>query len=285
MKNEHFPYDRVMRELLQLIPLRFCQRLLGQPIVKVLDPTFPRVSERQADFLGLALDGRIDHVEIQTTYDPHLPIRMVDYYIAIYFRYKQYPRQYILWIGEAPCPYSSPLTVGRLVLPCEVWDIRQLDCEHLLESDDIHDVLLAGLCRRDERFWKKLAHMLRMLPPGQRRDVEAKLSILAKLREDFIIELKAFKKREGDMHIVLDLENDPAFQIGKKKGFEEGIQEGILQDAREMVLEVLRERFGTVPEDVVSYVQDLQNHNDLKKLHRLAIQVTTLDEFILSLQK
>ncbi len=218
---------------------------------------------------------------------------MVDYYIAIYFRYKQYPRQHILWIGEAPCPYSSPLTVGRLVLPCDVWDIRQLDCEHLLESDDIHDVLLAGLCRRDERFWKKLAHMLRMLPPGQRRDVEAKLSILAKLREDFIIELKAFQKREGDMPIVLDLENDPAFQIGKKKGFEEGIRkgiqegihQGILQDAREMVLEVLRERFGTVSEDVVSYILGLQNHDELKKLLRIAVRVKTLDEFILSLQK
>jgi hypothetical protein len=43
-----------------------------------------------------------------------------------------------------------------------------------------------------------------------------------------------------------------------QKGFEQGLQQGQLQEAREMLLEAVAPRFGEVPEDVTAAVQRLE---------------------------
>jgi hypothetical protein len=43
-----------------------------------------------------------------------------------------------------------------------------------------------------------------------------------------------------------------------QKGFEQGLQQGQLQEAREMLREAVATRFGEVPEDVTSAVQCLE---------------------------
>ena len=66
---------------------------------------------------------------------------------------------------------------------------------------------------------------------------------------------------------------------GRAEGRNEGLTEGQLQRAREDVIEALEIRFGEVPYSVREKVNHVNNGATLKRLHRLAITVTSLDKF------
>jgi hypothetical protein len=53
----------------------------------------------------------------------------------------------------------------------------------------------------------------------------------------------------------------------------------MLEEAREMVLEALGERFGVIPADLEKRILAMDSRRQLKELHRQALRVQTLDEF------
>ena len=52
------------------------------------------------------------------------------------------------------------------------------------------------------------------------------------------------------------------------------------QTAREDILEILEVRFGIVPETVTDILEKNANADDLKKLHREAITISSIDAFL-----
>lgn len=62
-------------------------------------------------------------------------------------------------------------------------------------------------------------------------------------------------------------------------GMRKGLQQGLLEEGREMVLEALDERFGEVPDDVSNAVTKIEDRGRLKSLHRYAIRCESLSEF------
>ena len=71
----------------------------------------------------------------------------------------------------------------------------------------------------------------------------------------------------------------PYITTAERIGIRKGIQQGMLEEAREMVLEALEERFGIVPEDVEERVRGIGDRDTLKQLHRQAIRCDSLEEF------
>jgi len=63
----------------------------------------------------------------------------------------------------------------------------------------------------------------------------------------------------------------PAYEIikeeGRKEGINEGLQQGMLEGTREMVLEALAIRFGTVPVDLAEQLKRIQVREVLRQLH------------------
>lgn len=280
MPYESFPFDRTLRELLQNIPKRFTELLTGKRITEVLDPTFPSVSERVADFIGRLEGGRLIHVELQLQHDPTLPQRMIEYLLRIKERYREIPLQLILWLGEGLPPYKERITIGPLTYSCKVKDIKDISCDSLLKSNDPNDNLLAVLCKRKEGFWERLSERLVRLPQTKRKAYIQKLAYLVKLRKDITLEYEALRKELSPMPIVIDLEKDPAYKKGIKKGIEKGIEKGLILDAQELVIEALEERFGFVLERIKDRIKAIEDRAILKGLHRLAIRVKDLDEFL-----
>lgn len=64
-----------------------------------------------------------------------------------------------------------------------------------------------------------------------------------------------------------------------------GKEEGMLIDAREMVLEALDIRFNNVPEDICEKIKALNNRMLLKKLHKSAIQSEDIEGFKKTIQE
>ncbi|OAD22844.1 hypothetical protein THIOM_001337 [Candidatus Thiomargarita nelsonii] len=60
---------------------------------------------------------------------------------------------------------------------------------------------------------------------------------------------------------------------------------GEINDAREMVVEVLDERFGVVPFDLIEQVRAVNHRDVLKRLHRQAIQCQDMESFKENLSK
>ena len=77
-----------------------------------------------------------------------------------------------------------------------------------------------------------------------------------------------------------------AERIGIEKGRGEGRDEGMIFNAREMVLEALDARFSTdTPADIKQQIQALNNKIMLKRLHRTAIQSKDIDDFRKALEE
>ncbi|WP_448383465.1 hypothetical protein [Desulfosoma sp.] len=70
-----------------------------------------------------------------------------------------------------------------------------------------------------------------------------------------------------------------AYEMIKKEGYDEGMQQGMLADAREMLLEALAERFGPVPHDIEEVITAMELRRQLKELLRSALRVNNIHEF------
>jgi hypothetical protein len=66
---------------------------------------------------------------------------------------------------------------------------------------------------------------------------------------------------------------------------QEGLQQGILQTAREAVLDVLEIRFEVVPSELIEVVNRIEDTPLLKRLHREAIAIPSIEEFQQLLQQ
>ena len=56
-------------------------------------------------------------------------------------------------------------------------------------------------------------------------------------------------------------------------------EKGLLKGRREDVLDNLASRFDPIPEDITEAIQQITDQALLKRLHRVALQVATLEEF------
>jgi hypothetical protein len=93
---------------------------------------------------------------------------------------------------------------------------------------------------------------------------------LPKAEEDqFLREIQRFEE-EKQMPYVTSFE---------RLGHERGVAEGILQKAKEVILEVLEVRFGEVPTEISQKINSIEDPEVLKTLHREAIAIESVEQF------
>ena len=177
-------YDKTLREIFNNIPITLIKLLTGKNISKLLNPSFPSIKEREADFLVELEDGEIFHLEIQSINDKNMPRRMLFYALLIEEVYNKFPIQAVLYVGDKNISISNKLKRKNLYFEYKVYDIKEIDCKVLIESDNIEDNILAILCnmKNSEFFLEKIMLKLLKLPEKQRADYLRKLIILARLR-------------------------------------------------------------------------------------------------------
>jgi hypothetical protein len=64
-----------------------------------------------------------------------------------------------------------------------------------------------------------------------------------------------------------------------KEGFEKGMQQGMLQTARDNVLEILEVRFEAVPQSILKRLKEINDSDIPKMLHKKALGSSSMDEF------
>ena len=147
------------------------QQLTGTAIHRWLNVELPEVRNLRVDLLGEAKDQTLIHLELQSTNDPAMPLRMAEYCLRVWRQFKRFPRQVLLYVGEPAfamdCEWRGP----------DVWfryravDIRDLNGQQLLESPEVGDNVIALLTRlRDqEEAVRHIVSRIASLGPGERK--------------------------------------------------------------------------------------------------------------------
>src|SRR5947208_3261046 len=94
-------YDINLKLLLRTSSSAAIRKLTGVEIVKWLDAELPKVQNLRLDLLGEAADQSLIHIEIQSSNDSRMPLRMAEYCLAVYRLHARFPRQILVYVGAA----------------------------------------------------------------------------------------------------------------------------------------------------------------------------------------
>jgi hypothetical protein len=234
-------YDVALKVLLQSPARTTLRELTGMAIAKWLDVELPKVQNPRLDLLGETAGDELLHFELQSSNDSAMALRMAEYCLGVVRLFGRFPRQVLLYVGEAPLRMATKLSGGRLSFEYEAVDIRSLNGDRLLESEEVGDNVIAILAhlRDDKEAVRRIVTRLAGLAPTEQATALEQLFILAGLRR--LEETVEQEVRKMPIHIDI-LENKV---LGRefKKGLQEGRQEGELAILRRQI----EKRFGSLP--------------------------------------
>ena len=242
-------YDVTLKLLLQGSARLTMIELTGGAVEKWLNVELPKVQNPRADLLGETADGSLVHVELQSGNETTMPLRMAEYCLGVLRLFGKFPRQVVLYVGEAPLGMDSELRGPDVSFRYRMIDIRTLDGDRLLESEETGDNVIAILARlRDHReAVRKIVGKIAGLAAAEREAALSQLLILAGLRR-----LEETVEREIQrMPVYIDLLENKVLGPAFKRGLEEGELKGKLEGKLEGELNILRrqieKRFGPIP--------------------------------------
>ncbi len=177
-------YDATLKEIFHGAPQRLLELLTGSRCSQVLTVEYPSVRVRRPDLVVRLENGRLFHLELQSSGDPAMPWRMLEYYFLLAQQFNEQPVQQVLYVGSQRSSLAAAIEHRTLHFHYLVLDIRDVDGRLLLESNSLEDNLLAILCRLDDprAATRQILARIGRLPGKAKGDALAKLVILFKLR-------------------------------------------------------------------------------------------------------
>jgi hypothetical protein len=227
-------YDVALKVLLQSQATRTISDLTGTAIAKWLDVELPKVQNLRLDLLSETVDDGLVHLELQSGNDSAMSLRMAEYCLGVFRLFGRFPQQVLLYVGEEPLRMATELRGGGLSFHYEAVDIRSLDGDRLLESEEVGDNVIAILAhlRDHKEAVRKIVARLAGLEPAQRANALEQLFILAGLRR--LEETVEREVRKMPIHIDI-LENQV---LGRE------FKRGEVTVLRRQI----EKRFGTLPD-------------------------------------
>jgi predicted transposase YdaD len=143
-------YDAALKITLQHVDVAI-RDLVGSAVTRWHNIEFPKIESRRADLLGETETGELAHIELQSTNDEDMPIRMLNYYIHVRKKFGRYPQQVVLYVGDEPPRMETELRGPALDYSYRLIDVRDLDGERLLKSERVDDNIIAMLTRLSDR--------------------------------------------------------------------------------------------------------------------------------------
>jgi len=268
-------YDITLKDLLLDAPGLTLRELTGLDVTMWRDVELPKVNSLRIDLLGQTNDGILVHIELQSTNDGNMALRMLDYGLRVYERHQEFPHQIVLYLGEAPLRMSNELRFPALAFEYRLVDIRELDGARLCESDSIGDNIISLLARWPDRTEaiRRILRRIAALEPARRGRALAQLVILAGLR-------KLAQEVEGEarrMPILDDILDHEVLGREYKRGLKEGKQEGEQKGESHLLRRMVEKRFGSLP----AWVEDRLRACSIEELERIGdrfVDAASLDE-------
>ena len=230
-------YDVTLKTLLRGSAEKLFEDLTGAVVAKWLDIELPKVQNPRMDLLAETADGAIAQLELQSSNDSEMPLRMAEYYLGVYRQFERFPQQTVLYVGEAALRMLSQLEGPRFSFSYELVDIRDLDSERLLNSQHVGDNVIGILTRLGDqrRAIHKIIGNIASLEASERETALKQLMILSGLRGlEEVLEEEIRK-----MPILNDIMDHKVLGREYKRGASE--------EALTILRRLIEERFGAIP--------------------------------------
>jgi hypothetical protein len=178
-------YDVALKLLLRGSAKLTMRELTGTSVQTWLDVELSKVVQNtRVDLLGETEDKGLVHLELQSGNDATMPLRMAEYCLGVFRLFGRFPRQVLLYVGESPLRMESELRGDDVWFRYRAVDIRDLDGDRLLESQEVGDTVIAILARlRDHKdAVRRILERIAGLVAAERETALGQLLILAGLR-------------------------------------------------------------------------------------------------------
>ena len=261
-------YDVTFKLVLQSVDLTI-RALAGKRITRWLNVELPEVRNTRVDLLGETEIGDLVHIELQSSNDPKMPLRMVEYYLRVFRLFGKFPDQVLVYVGEPPLAMEAELNGPRLRYSYRLIDMRELDGAHLLESTDIGDNILAILTGLQDSHTAvhNVIERIAGLEPGEREEALRQLIILAGLRHlGAVVEEEA--RRMPILNNILDHE-----VLGRE------YRKGEVSGELNLLKRQIGKRFGTVPSWAEERLAKL-SLSDIETIGLRVLDVMSLEELL-----
>lgn len=211
----------------------------GVGVQSFLNVEIPRIMERRVDLVLLLEDGSVMHVEIQSTNDPDIGLRMLEYYCLLKRAHRRPVRQLLLYLGEASLNMASRMNEDGNLFRSDVVGVRSFRVADLLVTGNPGDAALALLAGDGDSHLREILQAGAKLKGGARQRLLGQLMILAGLR-GLAGKLKSEVERMG---MLIDIEKNEFLMEIERKGIAKGMAKGMAA-----VLEKqLEAKFGPLP--------------------------------------
>jgi predicted transposase YdaD len=270
-------YDVAFKLLLQQSVDVAIREIAGTTVARWLSVELPEVRNTRVDLLGESTAGDLIHLELQSTNDPTMALRMAEYCLRVYRLFGRFPQQTLVYVGDAPLRMQAELRGPTLQYSYRIVDIRDLDGERLLTSPNISDNIIAILTRLPDirASVHRIVERIAGLDPGRREEALRQLIILAGLRT-----LAPLVDEEAQhMPILNDIRDHevlgPLIIEGERKGERKGELKGELKVLRRLI----EKRFGTIPAEAEQRLSKM-TVDELDALSDRVLDARNLEELL-----
>jgi predicted transposase YdaD len=205
--------------------------------------------------LGETTEGGLIHIELQSTNDHTMPLRMGEYCLAIYRRYGKFARQIVVYVGKANLTMTDALIGPALSFRYDLLDLRLLDTAELLARGDVSDSVIGLLGRvpDTEGVLRRLLARIAALDSDRRLFYLRALFVIAGLRGL----AKSVEREASSMPVIIDiLENEV---LGRE----------IKRGARTVLRLQLEKKFGPIP----SWLEERLSKASLPEIEDLSVRL------------
>jgi len=269
-------YDKVLRENMEAALPGLIKNLLHIDALETeeLPDDIQHTKERKPDVLKKVRDKNdttfVLHIELQVKDEPDMVLRMAEYFIMLYRRYRLPVRQYVVYLGENSPGMTDHFHSEQMDFRYQLIIFSTVDYHLLLRSENPEEKILAILANLGEKdpigSFKNIVNQVVKASEGdfsKQRYIQ-QLRILAQLR----------KFTQQNLDIMDDLtgyftkEKDFLYIMGEREGHEKGLEKGAEKKSYEVVKNLLLAnqftisqiaKFADVPESFVEKVKKTLN--------------------------
>ncbi|NJO76082.1 MAG: Rpn family recombination-promoting nuclease/putative transposase [Leptolyngbyaceae cyanobacterium RM1_406_9] len=287
-------FDNLCKLLSEQYPDRFAAWLLGEvpDSIRVLK-TELSIEPIRADYVTfLETQERILHLEFQTKLpaEPPLPLRMLDYWVRLYRRYRLPITQVLVLLRP---PSSGTVIETRFQVETTRHDYRvvrmwEQDPEIFLRDPALLPLATLAATNQPEQLMSRIAEEVSKIELSERRqEIATCTQVLAGLRFDKEF-IRSFFRGESMRESVIYQEIlKEGLQEGRQRGLQQGLQEGLQQGLQQgklsLTLRQLSRRVGEIPVESKAQIQAL-SLSQLEELGEALLDFSTLEDLMVWLR-
>jgi hypothetical protein len=265
-------YDSTLKLLLQASATETLRALTGTVVNRWLNVELPKVRGLRIDLLGETAEDGLIHIEIQSTNDGEMALRMAEYCLAIYRHHRRFGRQIVVYVGNGKLSIASEWSGPSGHFRYDLIDLRDLDNTSLLASREVSDNVI-GLFGRPAgtEALRRVLRRIAGLEPDQRAQYLHLLFVVAGLSgwEDVL------EQEVNSVPMMIDIMDNKVLGRERRKGLEAGRLEGELT----LLRRVLEKKFGPIP----AWADERLSKATVPEIEDLAVRLldaASLDELL-----